>query len=418
MTLRDDCFAYQTDRITAEQAWARLRESLSAMVRTETIALARASGRILATDVVAVRDLPNADNSAVDGYAVRHADLRGDAETRLRVTARIAAGELCEVRLAAGESARIFTGAMMPAGADTVIMQEDAREAGGEVLIPPGIKPGANRRRAGEDVRAGQVALSKGRHLQPQHLAMLAALGCARVKAWRKLRVALISTGDELREAGEELPHGAAHDANRPMLRALLDAMGVRVSDLGIVRDSAERVRDSLLRAAQTHDVILTSGGASVGDADHVVSAVRALGQLHFWSIAVKPGRPLAFGQVDKSVFIGLPGNPVAALVCFALFVRPVLRLLGGGVWSEPRRFFPRADFDFTKKAGRREWLRGSLASGPAGELVARRFSRQGSGILTSLTHSDGLIELGEDLTQVWRGERVGFIPFSELGIG
>ncbi|MGH6900369.1 MAG: molybdopterin molybdotransferase MoeA, partial [Geminicoccaceae bacterium] len=237
------------------------------------------------------------------------------------------------------------------------------------------------------------------------------------LEVFRRLEVALLSTGDELREPGEALGPGETYDANRPILFGLLQGLGCRITDLGILPDRADAVARALRQAAAVHDAVITSGGASRGDEDHVVRTVDRLGRLHFWQIAVKPGRPLAFGQVGRAVFVGLPGNPVAAVVCFLRFARPLLTALGGGRWPEPRAFLVPADFAMSKKPDRREYLRARLTLGPDGRTWVQRIEREGSGILTSLTEADGLIELAEDLARVERGDPVEFVPFSEFGV-
>jgi molybdopterin molybdotransferase len=305
----------------------------------------------------------------------------------------------------------------MPDGADTALMQEDVALDGEAVVIPEGVKRGANRRKAGEDVRAGQVALEPGIRLRPQDVGVAATLGRDRLEVFRPLEVALLSTGDELREPGAPLGPGEAYDANRAILLGLLRGLGCRVSDLGILPDRADAVAEALRQAAAAHDAVITSGGASRGDEDHVVRTLERLGRLHFWQIAVKPGRPLAFGHLGRAVFVGLPGNPVAAVVCFLRFARPLLTALGGGRWPEPHAFLVPADFAMRKKPDRREYLRARLIPGPDGRTWVTRIEREGSGILTSLTEADGLVELAEDQTRVERGDPVEFVPFSELGV-
>jgi molybdopterin molybdotransferase len=414
----DDCFAHDRRRLPAGEALALLERRIRPVVGAESVPLAGAHGRMLAETVIAERDVPGFDNVAVDGFAFAHDALAPDRPTRLALLEeRAAAGHPFAGRLPAGTAVRVLTGAAMPAGADTVLMQEDAALEQGAVVIPPGIRPGANRRRAGEDVRQGQAVLQPGRRLRPQDVGAAATLGRASLQVFRPLRVALLSTGDELAEPGAPLPPGATYDANRTILKGLLDGLGCRVTDLGILPDRAAAVADGLRTAAARHDVVMTSGGASRGDEDHVVRAVARQGRLHFWQIAVKPGRPLAFGQLGRCVFIGLPGNPVAAVICFLRFARPVLTALGGGRWPEPRAFVVPADFVMKKKPGRREYLRARLVRGADGRLWAQRIAREGSGILTSLVEADGLVELAEESTAVAQGELVEFVPFSEFGL-
>jgi molybdopterin molybdotransferase len=416
--LIDDCFAHHPKRLTAAQALELLQARIRPVVERETVALAQAHGRILAERVVSSRDVPGFDNVAVDGFAFAHADLAPDRPTRLALMpGRAAAGHPFAGRLVEGAALRVLTGGPMPEGADTALMQEDVELDGDAVVIPPGVKRGANRRRAGEDVRAGQVALQPGARLRPQDVGVAATLGRSTLEVFRPLQVALLSTGDELREPGAPLEPGATYDANRTILFGLLRGLGCRITDLGILPDRADVVEQALRQASAGHDAVVTSGGASRGEEDHIVRAVERLGQLHFWQIAVKPGRPLAFGHLGRAVFIGLPGNPVAAMICFLRFARPLLTALGGGRWPAPRSFLVPADFVMKKKPDRREYLRGRLVAGPDGRTWVQRIEREGSGILTSLAEADGLVEVAEDTTRIAPGDPVEFVPFSELGV-
>jgi len=417
--LLDDCFAHHPARMPAGEALALLRERVGPVAGSETVALAEAHGRILAEPVVSGRDVPAFDNVAVDGFAFAHASLRPGGATRLALApGRAAAGHPHPDPLPPGTALRVLTGAPMPAGADTALMQEDVTLEGDRVVIPAGVRHGANRRLAGEDVRRGQTVLLPGRRLRPQDVGVAANAGRGALAVFRPLDVALLSSGDELCEPGAALPEGAVYDVNRTVLAGCLARLGCRVSDLGILPDRPQVVADAVARAAARHDALITSGGASRGDEDHVVEAVRRHGRLHFWQIAIKPGRPLALGQLGGCVFIGLPGNPVAAMVCFLLFARPVLTALGGGTWPEPRRFPVPAGFAMTKKPDRREYLRAFLAPGADGRIRARRIEREGSGILTSLAEAEGLVEVAEEVTRIEPGDLVDFVPFSELGIG
>ena len=420
--LIDDCFLHDKDRMRHDDALALLRERLAPIAGVEQVPLARAHGRIAAQELTVPRNIPAFDNAAVDGYAVAHFDMADQGETRLRVSARVPAGHPSQTALEPGTAVRIFTGAVMPDGADTVIMQEDTRrETVGEeewVIIPEGVREGINRRRAGEDQAAGDKLLEAGTRLRPQDLAAIASAGFATVRCFARLHVALISTGDEIIRPGEDYEPGLVYDANHFLLRALLESTGVEVEDFGVIADDAAMVHATLKDAAQRSDVIMTTGGASRGEEDHVVATIADRGSLHAWQLAVKPGRPLAFGQMDDTVFLGLPGNPVAVMVCFLLYARPMLSRLSGGEFLEPNRYTVKAGFTIErKKPDRREFLRGWVEDDTLSGKVAKKYERDGSGLISSLRAADGLIELSESTTTVRAGDPVAFIPFSEFGI-
>ena len=420
--LSDDCFETDGGLIPAATALSLLEARLATIVGTEKIALNSAAGRILAGDIVSDRAVPPHDNSAVDGYAVYFDDLAPDSETTLPVAGRVAAGHPLDGPATRGTAVRIFTGAPIPdgaAGPDTVLMQEDcrveARDGQEFVAIPAGISRGANRRDSGEDVARGQVILQAGQRLRPQDIGLAASVGCADLPVFTKLVVGVLSTGDEVFEPGADAPAGGIYDANRHALMAVLSDLGCEVRDYGISPDDADRIEDTLNAAAADCDAIVSSAGMSVGDEDHLAGSVERLGTLHFWKVAIKPGRPVAFGQIGDTPFIGLPGNPAAMMVTFLRLARPALLRLGGATDLSPRLYQVRAGFAHTKKERRREYVRVSLEVGDDGVLVARKHPRHGAGVLTSMVESEGLVELPEDMTQLTPGTMVSFLPFTEV---
>jgi len=414
--LSNDCFAGDGALMRLDPALEILAQRVGPVAETERVALRAAAGLVLAEDVVAGRDVPPHDNSAVDGYAVLHDDLEAEGETCLPVGGRTAAGHPLGRAARRGEAIRIFTGAPMPEGMDTVFMQEDCREeADGKAVLPPGLKQGANRRKRGEDIARGSIILHRGQRLRPQDVGLAASVGCSELLVHRRLRAAVFSTGDEIREPGSEAPAGCVYDANRYTLIALLEGLGCEVADLGILRDDTADIREALARAAAGHAVIVTSGGMSTGEEDHVKAAVEALGSLYFWRLAIKPGRPVALGQVGATPFIGLPGNPVAMMVTFLRLARPVILRLMGCTDTTPHLFRVLAGFEHKKKRDRREWVRARLAPDGEGRLVARKFPRDGAGILSSMVESDGLVELPEEMTHLAPGTEVDFLPFNEV---
>jgi molybdopterin molybdotransferase len=419
--LLDDCFGHDRKRLRHGEALAILRQRIVPVASKETVALAAASGRILAESVVAPRPVPAHTNAAVDGYSFAAADYDAGAGSELPVDGRAAAGRRLERAPAQGTAARIFTGAIMPAGHDTVVMQEDveATTVDGRtvVAIPAGLKRGANVRRAGEDIEAGAALLGPGAALRPQELAQLASIGMAEVPCFARLKVAILSTGDEVVRPGAELSEGLVYDANAPMLASLVASAGAAPTDLGVLPDNPDEVKRRLAEAASSFDAVILSGGASRGEEDHVVAALDALGKRHLWQIAIKPGRPMSFGQIGDCVVLGLPGNPVAVFVCFLLYVWPLLRRMGGAPWPEPRRYRLPAVFAFPgRKPGRRELWRGILTETPHG-LGVDKFPRDGSGLISGLRAADGLIDIPEDVGDVRPGDMLSFIPFAEFGI-
>jgi len=382
----------------------------------ELVPTLSANGRILADAQVSRLNVPPADNTQMDGYAVRAADCAGGAAggVRLPVSQRIPAGHV-GAPLQAGTAARIFTGAMIPEGADAVVMQEMCEADGDAVIIKHAPAAGEWVRRVGEDIRSGSEILPAGTRLRPQHLGLAASVGLETLPVLRRLRVAMFFTGDELAMPGQPLKPGAIYNSNRFVLRGLLENLGCEISDYGIVPDNREATREALRLAAQEHDLILTSGGVSVGEEDHVKPAVEAEGRLNMWQIAMKPGKPLAFGEIRRAAggtafFIGLPGNPVSSFVTFLIFVRPfILRQQGvaaGGL--APQAVAMRADFDWPKVDRRQEFLRAKINADGGLDL----FPQQGSGVLTSTVWGDGLVDNPAGKT-IAKGDLLRFLPFS-----
>jgi len=423
--LSDDCFAFGGELTPLDEALAALQDRTVPIAGISTVPLRDAVGRILAVDIVSSSDVPPHANSAVDGYAVYFDDLSPDSETRLPVAGRAAAGHPLPQPAQRGGAVRIFTGAPMPEGVagiapDTVMMQEDCRLDGETVVIQPGIKQGANRRAAGEDIRTGETVLATGQRLRPQEIGVAASLGYTALAVYDPLRIAVFSSGDELRDPGEgQLDPGAIFDSNRFTLTAALTRLGCIVTDLGIIPDKVDVIRDALAAAALDHDMLITSGGMSTGEEDHVKAAVEALGSLHFWRLAIKPGRPVALGQIDTPQgpvpVAGLPGNPVAAMVTFLIVARPLILRLSGAVDTAPISFRVRAGFEHRKKISRREFVRARIEMDADGAARAEKHGRSGAGVLSSLVGADGLVMLPEDMTLLERGNMVDFLPFTEV---
>lgn len=414
--LSDDCFAFGGPMMSVDEAVAIIAAGVTPVREIETVEIARADGRILAAGVSAPLPLPPFTNSAVDGYAVRSQDLPRKHEAAFVVTGRVAAGASATEAIEPGHAMRIFTGAPMPAGADTVFMQEDVRlDDQGRVVLPEGLRTGANVRPAGEDIPVGSAALPARQRLRPQDIALAAALGLTHLEVRRRVRVAVFSTGDELVSPGAPRAASQLYDSNRFMLMAMLRRLGCEVSDLGIIRDDRDALAHGLKKVACAHDLILTTGGVSTGEEDHVKSAVEKAGKLVLWRMAIKPGRPVAMGIIAGTPLIGLPGNPVASFVTFVHVVRPTVLALAG---AAQQRLIPmpvRAAFSYKKKISRREYVRATLRTADDGALEAIKFPREGAGLLSSLVETDGLVELGEQITQVEPGQSVGFIGYASL---
>jgi molybdopterin molybdotransferase len=411
--LSSDLEAFGEPMRSMDEAADHIAGALAPLADVETVPLAQADGRVLAHDLVASMALPPFTNSAVDGYAVRFADIVAAAGAPLMVADRVMAGGAAKASVPPGRAVRIFTGAPMPDGSDTVFMQEDVRvDAAGGVRFPAGLRRGANVRPIGEDIPARSVVLPKGRRLRPQDVAVCAALGLTELEVRRSVRVAVFSTGDEIVPPGSARGPSQLFDSNRFMLAAMLRRLGCEVGDLGILADDPILIADALRQAAAGHDFILASGGVSTGEADHVKAGVENAGKLAFWRVAIKPGRPIAMGSIDGVPFMGLPGNPVASFVTFVYLARAAVLALAGAA-SEPFSAMPvRAAFAYRKKAGRREYLRANLRRGADGALEAVKFPREGAGLLSSLIETDGLVELPESAMLVEPGVKVAFLPY------
>ncbi len=411
--LKNDCFALPpgVHWTPVDDALELLRGRLHPVVTQETVDLDAAAGRILAQDIAALRDHPPLPNTAVDGYGFDGGLDAGEHALPL-VQGRAAAGLRFNGAVPKGAAIRILTGAALPKGVTTVVLQEDVVVDGDTVHLRGPVKAGANTRKAGEDMLAGQTILTAGRKLTPADVGMLATVGLHDVPVFTPLRVAILSTGDELLHPGQTAQPGQIFDANRPMLSAMVRAWGYDVVDMGIQPDDPASIRAALDQAALTADVILTSGGASAGDEDHMSAVLNETGSMALWRIAIKPGRPLALGVWNGAPVFGLPGNPVAAFVCTAIFARPAMALLSGQGFETGQGIMVPAGFAKRKKAGRREYLRARLVDG-----CAQVFASEGSGRISGLSWADGLVELPDGALDITPGTPVRYLPFSALGL-
>jgi len=407
-----DCTPKTSDLRSYEDALAVLLGHARPVAERERVALHDALGRVLAAPVASPIDVPGWDNSAMDGYAVRSADLAGDLP-RLRIAQRIPAG-VAGAALEPGTAARIFTGAPLPPGADTVVIQEVCERDGDTVLIREAPKAGANVRRAGEDIRAGAEVLAAGTRLGAVHLGLAASVGLPELEVCRRVRVALFCSGDELVMPGQPLAFGQIYNSNQFTAAGLLRALGCEVVQLGIVEDTLDATCDALSRGATAADLVLATGGVSVGEEDHVKPAVERLGSLDLWKIAIRPGKPLAFGRIGGTPFIGTPGNPVSLFVTFLLFARPfILRLQGRGDVA-PVVLPATADFDWPRPDKRREYVRARLEPVAEGSARVQVYPSRSSGVLSSVAWANGLAVVPEGRV-LRRGDPVDFMPFSEL---
>lgn len=413
-TTRDPCAAPK-GLLSVNEAQQRIAALITPIAGVEQLAIRAALGRILAAPVISTINVPPYTNSAMDGYALRGSDLPTDGTARLRVIGRAMAGAPFAGTVNAGEAVRIMTGAAVPDGADTVLMQERVQVSGEHIAVSAGHKPGENVRMAGEDMAVGSTVLEPGRQLLPADLGVIASLGLAEVRVWRKLRVAFFSTGDELKSLGEVLEAGQIYDSNRYTLHGMLTRIGVELLDLGVIRDDRAAIRNAFHDAAANADVVITSGGVSVGEADFVKQTLDELGQVDFWKIAMKPGKPLAFGKVGDAVFFGLPGNPVSVMATFYQFVQPALqRMMGMGAIPSMTLRVPCA-VDLKKEIGRTEYQRGILQTCADGTLSVTTTGRQGSHVLTSMSKSNCFIILPAESAGARAGELVEVQPFAGL---
>ncbi len=415
----NDCYSPTQNLVSAQAVWDAMRSHAHPHGRQKTLDLDACHNLFLAEDVTSHFDSPRFSNVAVDGWALRYDDLAKHNYCLPVMQNEANAGADCDITLQSGFCIRAFTGARMPTGADTVVMQEDVQLKQGKVYFQQATKSGINWRSRGEDVRQGEIILSKGQRVRPQDIGLAAATGHAQLPVSLPVRIALFSTGDEVQEIGTALSENGIYDVNRHLLKALYRGLHCQVTDLGILADDYDCLYQAIDQASQSHDLIITSGGASTGNHDHIAAVLAALGEVHAWRVAIKPGRPLAFGTLNQgqTLFLGLPGNPVAANVCSLMFGTPLISVLGGGPWQHPKQHAQRLGFDLKKKPGRREWVRVYQEIQNDGSVLLQRSASHGSGILTSMTKADGLVELAEDTGNLSKGTLVNYLPFNQFSI-
>ena len=407
--------AVDSNALPVTAAMQRINALVAAVTDTELVPIRDALERILAEDVCSTINVPSHTNSAVDGYAIAAADLSQDTPRQLTIVGTTFAGQPYKENVQPGQCVRIMTGAKMPPGTDTVIMQEHVSLQGNVIRFNPGYKSGQNVRHAGEDLTIGQVAIHAGKKLTPAELGMLASMGIAEVKVRRKLRVAFFSTGDELRSLGQPLGEGEIYDSNRYTLHGMLSRLNVEIDDMGVIPDQPQAIRQAFLRASSHADVVITTGGVSVGEADYVKEIINEVGNVDFWKLAIKPGRPLAFGKINNAIFFGLPGNPVAVMVTFYQFVQPTLRRIMGQTDIAQTRFKVPCTTTLRKKPGRVEYYRGILSTDNLGQVSVRKAGMQGSGILSSMSKANCFIVLPPHSDSVEPGQLVDVEPFEGL---
>jgi len=395
------------------EALEQLTSSVAAVGKVVDKPLLQVRGAVLAESIKSEIDVPGCAMSSMDGYAINTTDLAASGETSLPLSQRIAAGTAGET-LASGTAARIFTGAPIPDGADAVIMQEQVDADDHGIRFDSRPTKGNNIRPAGNDIQRGNIILHKGCRLRAQDIGLAASVGLQTLPVYEPVKVGMFFTGDELVEQGQKLGAGKIYDSNRYTLHGLLESMDCEIVDLGLVGDTLAATREAMLRASSLADLVVTTGGVSVGEEDHVRIAIEQLGELRLWRLAIKPGKPLAYGQINETAFIGLPGNPVSVFATFCLFVCPVIQIMQGRDWHQPIALAVSADFDWPKPDSRREFLRARLALDPSGQTVAQIYPNQDSGVLTSTVWADGFVEIGENQT-VQAGEPVNYLPFARF---
>ncbi|HWS76292.1 MAG TPA: gephyrin-like molybdotransferase Glp [Quisquiliibacterium sp.] len=406
---------YDPDALPVESARRVIADFVSPVRAVERVGIRAALDRVLAGDVLSPFDVPASDNSAMDGYALRGADLAADSITSLRIVGSAFAGRPFGGAVGPGEAVRIMTGAVMPGGCDTVVPQEHARVEEARLVVPPGQSVGQHRRLRGEDLAAGRTALSGGRRLSPADLGLLASLGFAEVAVRRRLRVAFFSTGDELRSIGEPLSPGQVYDSNRYTIHGMLTRLGVDTIDMGVVRDEPEALEDAMRAAGESADAIVSSGGVSVGEADFTREVLGRLGDVAFWRIAMRPGRPLAFGRIGGAAYFGLPGNPVAVMISFYFFARDALLRMMGAAPTVPPVLRATAQAGIRKRPGRTEFQRGVLSASADGRMLVRLTGSQGSGVLRSMSEANCIVVLHHDQGDVNAGDAVDCLAFEGL---
>lgn len=400
--------------LSVEQALSQIKATVPLITIHEKVALRQSLGRVLAQDIISTVNVPPHRNSAMDGYAIRSQDLPIEGTQTLTVIGRALAGQTFTGTISSGQCVRIMTGAVLPIDTDTVIMQEQVTCEGDHITFKAGQQMGQHVRGIGEDLAIGQTVLKSGQLLLPPQLGLIASLGIPEISVWRKLRVAFFSTGDELRSVGQSLQEGDIYDSNRYTLYGMLARLGVDIIDMGVIRDEPEAIREALLTASKHSDVILTTGGVSVGEADYIKEILASLGQVHFWKISIKPGKPLAYGKINQAIFFGLPGNPVAVMVTFYQFVQPALQqMMGYSVLSN--QWKARSLTQIKKKPGRTEFLRGILTQQTDSEWFVQPTQQQGSHILRSMSEGNCFIILRTEQGNVAVGDWVEVQPFAGM---